>query len=161
VKLDRKGVFAIAIATALATTASVAEKDYMHAAVKAEMRALDANHDGKISIAEYVDVAQQMFQSMDGNQDNRVTASEMDEAQQPLIAVDASQGKDDRARPRELSSVEKVTVIDSDGDGVLTAREHAAGATRTFASMDTNRDGYLTVDEISVAHQRMMMAARR
>jgi hypothetical protein len=102
-----------------------------------------------------------MFQSMDGNQDNRVTAAEMDEAQEPLKSVDASYAEERGARPRALSSVEKVELIDTDSDGVVTAREHAAGAVTMFATMDTNEDGYLTVDEISLAHERIAWAEER
>lgn len=38
--------------------------------------------------------------------------------------------------------------MDSNGDGVITAEEHAAAAAKRFTEMDTNGDGKLTRDEI-------------
>ena len=39
---------------------------------------------------------------------------------------------------------------------VLTAEEHAAGAKRMFLEMDANHDGFVTLEELSAGHARMM-----
>ena len=72
-----------------------------------------------------------MFVTMDANHDAKVTASEMDAAHKKVTGRDAS--------PNDLSSVEKIKAIDSDGDGVLTAAEHAAGSQKMFDAMDKIR----------------------
>lgn len=38
--------------------------------------------------------------------------------------------------------------MDSNGDGVITAEEHAAGAAKRFSAMDANGDGKVTPDEM-------------
>lgn len=38
--------------------------------------------------------------------------------------------------------------MDSNGDGAISAEEHAAGAAKHFAAMDSNGDGKVTKDEM-------------
>lgn len=38
--------------------------------------------------------------------------------------------------------------MDANGDGTITAEEHAAGAAKRFAMMDANGNGEITVDEM-------------
>ena len=38
--------------------------------------------------------------------------------------------------------------MDSNGDGAISAEEHAAGAAKRFSAMDTNGDGKVTRDEM-------------
>ncbi len=38
--------------------------------------------------------------------------------------------------------------LDSDGDGAISAEEHAAGSAKRFAAMDANGDGKVTADEM-------------
>jgi Ca2+-binding EF-hand superfamily protein len=153
-------ILTVAIATALCGSAFAEQKahDEMAGAgakdrIEAEMRIMDANHDGKVSAAEHEAGAQEMFKGMDANQDNRVTAEEMDATQKPFKSHDASHGNG-----HELSSAEKIKVIDTNGDGALTAQEHAAGAKTMFTKMDTDKDGNLTAAEIKTGHQQMMMS---
>lgn len=54
-----------------------------------------------------------------------------------------------------MSSAEKIAVIDSDHDGIVTAEEHAAGTRAMFERMDANRDGKVTAAEMDAAHQAM------
>jgi Ca2+-binding EF-hand superfamily protein len=153
-------IFTVAVATALCGSAVAEQKahDEMAGAgakdrIEAEMRIMDANKDGKVSAAEHAAGAQEMFKGMDANQDNRVTAEEMDATQAPLKSQDASHHKG-----HELSSAEKIKVIDTNGDGVLTAQEHEAGSKKMFTKMDTDKDGNLTAAEIKTGHQQMMMS---
>ena len=48
--------------------------------------------------------------------------------------------------------------MDLDGDGVVTAAEHAAGARALFDHMDANRDGRVTREEMA-AFQRQLLGA--
>jgi Ca2+-binding EF-hand superfamily protein len=155
----------VAMATVLASAAIAGDskdhKEHMKSSVDAEMRIMDSNKDGKISATEHAAGAQQMFQGMDGNQDSRVTSVEMDAAQKPLKAQDASHGEHGSQMSREMSSADKIKKIDSDGDGVLTAKEHEAGSKKMFSKMDADKDGFLTAAEIKSGHEKMMTAEDR
>lgn len=148
----------IALATVSAATVFAGDKSHQ-ATVEAEMRIMDSNKDGKISAAEHAAGAEQMFQGMDGNQDNRVTSVEMDAAQKPLKAQDSSHGEHGSKMSRELSSAEKIKKVDSDGDGVLTAKEHTEASKKMFTKMDSDKDGFLTAAEIQSGHEKMMTAS--
>jgi len=92
---------------------------------RCEVQAMDANGDGRISRAEHAAGARKMFDKMDANHDGIVTAAEMDAA---------SEAKADRAGTDQLSSAEKIKAIDIDGDGQLTAAEHARAPIRCLAN---------------------------
>ena len=109
---------------------------------------MDANRDGKVTPGEHSNAARQMFIGMDPNRDGIVTADEMDAAQFMM-----------RGRPvmtGELTSAEKIKVIDADADGRLSAAEHAAGSQKLFGTMDADHDGVLTRDEFDAGHARML-----
>jgi Ca2+-binding EF-hand superfamily protein len=89
-----------------------------------------------------------MFDTMDTNKDGKVTAAEMDAAHEKVTGHKAT--KD------EISAAEKIKVVDTNHDGVLTAQEHEAGADRMFDMMDTNKDGYLSKAELEAGHAKMM-----
>jgi Ca2+-binding EF-hand superfamily protein len=150
----------VAVASLLAASAFAGEEkahDPMSGAdakdpIEAEMRLMDANKDGKIAASEHVAGAQEMFKAMDANQDNRVTSDEMDATQKPWKSQDASHHKG------QVSSAEKIKVVDTNGDGVLTAQEHAAGSKSMFTKMDGDKDGYLTAAEVKSGHKQLMMS---
>jgi hypothetical protein len=122
--------------------------------VKAEIALMDTNHDGRVSPAEHAAGARRMFEQMDSDHDGRVTAIEMD-------AYKATMKKDDRQSSGdskgEKSSAEKIKVIDTNGDSIISAAEHEAGSRSMFDKMDANHDGALTEDEIKAGHKAMMM----
>lgn len=47
-------------------------------------------------------------------------------------------------------------MMDSNGDGKISADEHEAGAKMMFDKMDTDKDGFLTKAEMEAGHARMM-----
>ncbi len=89
-----------------------------------------------------------MFDGMDANKDGKVTAAEMRGMHEKMMGKTAT--------PTTLSAAEKIKVIDSDGDGVLSQTEHAAGAKAMFARMDGDRDGFLSEQEIAAGHAAML-----
>jgi Ca2+-binding EF-hand superfamily protein len=107
---------------------------------------MDTNGDGKISPAEDAAVAARMFETMDANHDRKVSASEMATAYQKTTGAKAEQGA--------TTAAEIMKIVDSNGDGVLSAGEHAALAKSVFATMDTNHDGYLSKAEVNSARAR-------
>jgi Ca2+-binding EF-hand superfamily protein len=120
--------------------------------IEAEMRLMDTNKDGKVTASEHAGGAQEMFKAMDANQDNRVSAAEMDATQKPWKSQDAAHHKG------AMSSAEKIKAIDTNGDGVLSAQEHATGSKKMFMQMDGDKDGNLTSAEIKAGHKDLMMS---
>jgi Ca2+-binding EF-hand superfamily protein len=51
------------------------------------------------------------------------------------------------------SAAAELKMMDADKDGKVSATEHAKGARAMFDSMDTNRDGSVTVAEMDAAHK--------
>jgi hypothetical protein len=111
---------------------------------------MDADHDGVLTRAEHADGARAMFVMMDADRDERVTPAEMT----------AAQGRIPGTRPGAgPSSQEKIAAVDGDGDGMLTAPEHAAASTRMFTRMDRNGDGRLTSSEYETGHASLQGGA--
>ena len=119
----------------------------------AEFTAMDTNKDGKVSAEEHARTSRKMFVTMDANADGKVTAAEMNAAYQRVT------GK--QAKKTDMSAADKIKVIDTDGDGILTAEEHAAGSRTMFEKMDTNKDGFLTKVEFAAGHAQMLQKPSR
>lgn len=116
--------------------------------VDKEFTSMDTDHDGKVSAAEHAAGAKMMFGKMDADRDGKVTAAEMTAAQQAITGRPAKKS--------DMPAAEKIKAIDSDGDGVLTADEHAKGAASMFAKMDTDKDGFLSKQEMAAGHAALM-----
>jgi hypothetical protein len=108
----------------------------------ADDASMDADANGFVTAQEHAASAAGMFKAMDGDGDGRVTAAEMTAAKAPAAG--------------ELTAAEKIAVIDTDKDGVLTAKEHADGSAGMFATMDADGDHLLTQAEIDAGHARML-----
>ena len=108
---------------------------------------MDSNGDGKISADEHEAGAKMMFDKMDANKDGKVTAAEMDAAHEQIAG---------KAKKPHMSAADKIKVVDSNHDGVLSEQEHVAGAKMMFDKMDTDKDGFLTKAEMEAGHARMM-----
>lgn len=119
------------------------------ASAKAELEMMDSDKDGKVSMSEHTTGAKAMFNSLDANKDSKVTAAEMDAAQRSTTRP----GEKEAAG---MSSAEKIQVIDTDGDGMLTAEEHEAGAKKVFTAMDVNKDNLLTIAELEAGRKTML-----
>lgn len=117
-------------------------------AIDAQFDAMDSDGDDRLSPREHADGARAMFVTMDANADERVTAAEMTAATEEVTGHAPAAS--------DLSAEEKIAAIDGDGDGVLTAAEHAAGAAKMFAAMDEDGDGLLTREELAAGHAAML-----
>lgn len=118
------------------------------ASVDKEFAMMDANKDGKVSAAEHAAGARSMFEQMDADRDGKVTAAEMSAAQ---LAVTGR-----HAEKSDMSAADKIKTVDADGDAILTADEHAKASASMFATMDTNKDGFLSKKELATGHARLM-----
>ena len=137
---------------------------------KEDMRSMDTDGDGRISAMEHADGAKMMFTRMDVNHDGRVTAAEMQAQMSMMDHDDKRNSMDSRdtqsaRRPADrsskagmMSAAEKMAMMDSDGDGVLTGEEHAAAAKRMFTDMDADHDGSLTAHEMRKRERAPMSA---
>lgn len=141
--------FAVLAAVSVLALAAQANDTTAGSSAQAEVQMMDTNHDGRISAEEHAAGAKGMFAKMDADQDGKVTATEMDSAHLAM-------GKDDQHSKTSMSSAEKIKVIDTDGDGVISAAEHEAGSRSMFDKMDTDHDGSLTEQEIEAGHAMLM-----
>jgi Ca2+-binding EF-hand superfamily protein len=119
---------------------------------------MDTDGDGKISRDEHAAGVRRMHEKMDADKDGKVTASEMDAARDKIVGKKGA--KEMKGKPH-MSAAEKIKVIDTDGDGVLTADEHAAGARTMFEKMDADGDGFLTKTELEAGHDKMLHKTER
>ena len=111
--------------------------------------AMDKNGDGRVSEDEHAAASKTMFETMDTNKDGKVTAEEM------TVAAEKLTGK--KSMPSGLTAAEKIKGWDKDGDGALSAAEHAAGVQARFKVIDHDMDHYLSADEAAGARLKMGM----
>lgn len=105
-----------------------------------ELKMMDTDGDGKVSAEEHATGVRRMFESMDADHDGKVTAAEMDEAHARMAGGKPAAG--------EMSAAEKIKVLDTDGDGALSAAEHTSGAKGMFERQDADKDGFLSREEL-------------
>lgn len=105
---------------------------------------MDSDGDGSLTAKEHASAAAGMFAAMDGDENGSVTAAEMDAAQS---AIGGSSG---------MSSADKIKVVDTNNDGMLSRKEHVDGSAAMFAKMDGDSDGALTQIEFDAGHKAMM-----
>jgi len=143
-KLSRWAGLAVGIAGAL----GVALPSVAFADSDAMFQAMDANGDGKISPDEHATAAGRMFEQMDANGDGKVTVTEMAVSHQKMTGRKPEKG--------DVTAVEKIKMMDTNGDNVLSVEEYAAGSHYIFEAMDTDHDGYVTKAELKAGHQKFL-----
>jgi Ca2+-binding EF-hand superfamily protein len=112
-----------------------------------KFRMMDTDNDGKVTVVEFEAGMQEKFRATDTNGDGQVTVVEMDAAR-------AKMGKPSKVGGGEMSSKDKIKKMDSDGNGSLSADEHAAGAKVKFNEADANKDGALSKGELQAAYAK-------
>ena len=129
-------------------SAALAANQPEKSSTAAQFKTMDANGDGRVSREEHAAGAKKMFEAMDANSDGKVSPAEMDAAHEKITGRKATRA--------DMSSAEKIKVIDTNGDGILTAEEHAAGSKTMFDKMDSNKNGYLSQSEFAAGHAKML-----
>lgn len=102
----------------------------------------DADHDGKVSLAEYEAGRMMQFNRMDADHDGKLSFAEIDAAS----AQAAQRGGPMADMMKQRNDALKVA--DSNGDQSISADEFKAYADAEFKKLDANNDGFLTEDEM-------------
>ena len=128
-------LLAIAASAVLAAPAVLAHKN------ATEFQRMDSNNDGVVSSSEHEVYARKMFDVIDTNHDDKVTADELT----------ASEGKVSRhaSGPTEYSAAARIRRRDVNGDGIISQGEQADGARQKFISLDADSNGQLTEQEFA------------
>ena len=144
----------------------------------ATMGMIDSDRDGSISAQEHAAAAKAKFDRLDVDGDGRITAAEWSAAHQAMprggAGIRRGQGMAGAGMPAMPgmaaggmgmgamgmgpwhSSAEWLGLMDRDGDGRVSAAEHAAGTQALFDQADTDNDGNLSAAEMA-AHRALMM----
>jgi Ca2+-binding EF-hand superfamily protein len=126
--------------------------------------AADTNHDGSLDPAEFKADARRWFDAMDLNRDGSVTPDELTTLRLKLMPYEPPPRQE---RKRESSNMmswfserprrnvndrpDPVMSADVNLDNRVTWEEFDAQAARTFVTLDANRDGRVSKDEVLVA----------
>jgi Ca2+-binding EF-hand superfamily protein len=146
----------VALLTALglvsAASLAFAAPDGRAGAMSDRLKQADSNADGMISREEAKALPRvlQNFDAIDANKDGQVTADEM-------RAYRKAQGGE-RGKHRG-DSLKK---LDTDGDGRISKAEAQAAPrlAEHFDTLDANKDGFVTTDEMKAAHGGRERAAK-
>lgn len=103
----------------------------------------DADGDGKVTLDEARAQRGTVFDALDANGDDDLTATEIEEAQQRL----RERLPNLPPRRREIDLASALSALDSDGNGKLTKAEYLDATPRWFERRDANGDGVLTASE--------------
>ena len=113
-----------------------------------EFKMMDSDGDGKVTASEHEAGAKKMFEKMDLDKDGKVTACEMEAAHEKVTGA--------KPMKTDMRAADKIKVIDTNGDGSISADEHIAGSKMMFEKMDTNKDGTLSTTECAEGHAKML-----
>jgi Ca2+-binding EF-hand superfamily protein len=101
----------------------------------------DADHDGRITRAEFIDARKAMFDKLDRNHDGVVSQDDF--------------GRLRRFRPKAADQLDAfIRGVDADHDGRVTQAELDSAPTTLFDLMDTNHDGAIDQAERAAAAAR-------
>lgn len=104
---------------------------------------LDTNRDGSASPAEFeIHMKKEVFTRIDTNNDGKVTKAEWKHFN-PAVS-DAKFSKTDKNRDNSISRAEADTAFDQEGS-----------LKKLFSSIDTDKSGGLSADEISTFHSKV------
>ena len=135
---------AVMIVLALGATATVTLADpgdgSRRGAMLERLKAADTNSDGLISRSEAAALPRlaEHFDEIDANRDGQVSFEELR----------AFHGKRHGEHGKAM-----MKRIDADGDGKVSRAEALAAAAARFDAADSNKDGFLTPEEMKAAHQ--------
>jgi Ca2+-binding EF-hand superfamily protein len=145
IRLLTRTLLTIPLCAGLTLALSTFAADVVNDHVATMIKAMDTNHDGMVSAAEHAAYAKTQFDAMDTNHDSQVTVAEMDAARMAKLKLKT-------AVALIPSSATIIKPMDLNGDGMVSAEEHAAAAEKDFNTMDANHDGQLSADEMRIGY---------
>lgn len=105
----------------------------------------DADHDGKVSLAEYEAGRMMQFKRMDTDGNGSLSFAEIDAASAAAAQRGGPMADMMKARNDALKAA------DTNGDQSISADEFKAYVDAEFKKIDANNDGFLTEDEMRAA----------
>jgi Ca2+-binding EF-hand superfamily protein len=132
-------------------------------------RQTDADHDGRITLAELKQEGRRFFLALDINHDGEIDPDEIERYETvvaPEIRVSGFGGYgDDEAsgagRLGLLAMPEPVRAADTDFNGGISAYEFDAAASARFQLIDSNHDGSLELPEVTAMREAVRSNARK
>jgi len=137
------------------------------------MKTYDINADNKVTLDEFKTASKERFRNMDKDGNGKLTEGEFSDyvqakrekrQQERYKKLDTdnngSVSKDEYMTAAQQRAERKFKRMDKDGDGILSAAEHTTKkrghrgkgrGKQAFARMDTNNDGYATLEESQTA----------
>jgi Ca2+-binding EF-hand superfamily protein len=114
-------------------------------AVQLVFKRFDGNGDGNISNAEFLKVGEQDFKAFDADKDGSVSKEEfLDPKPRRLGQVSDS----DLAQAKKIWA-RQFDMLDTDKNGALSEAEHEKAGKRSFSHIDKNKDGEITMAEMT------------
>ena len=106
---------------------------------------LDSDTDGQVSASEAAEWHETVFLTMDANEDGQLTRDE-------YMAIQLGRGADpDQRGPRyaerQIEKDARFTMMDADGDGLVTQAQFFADGQLRFTTADADKSGSVTLPE--------------
>jgi Ca2+-binding EF-hand superfamily protein len=125
--------------------AQAANKAQMEQAVRQIFARFDGDADGNITGSEFMQVGQRDFAALDANSDTIVSKKEF---------LDPKPRGAEKLDSKKLAQAKKIwgqqfAFLDTDKNSKLTAGEHEAAGKESFERMDGNKDGEITLAEMT------------
>jgi hypothetical protein len=108
----------------------------------------DANHDGKVSLAEYQSHRRNLLMSLDANKDGHIDHAEWNKGVAQVAELLKADGIDGGGR---FGQAEWWTALDANKDGVITPGEIDGMTARRFKVFDTNLNDFIDGREPQLA----------
>jgi hypothetical protein len=113
----------------------------------AEFDTVDTNDDGRVSSSEHEVYARTLFDEMDADGDDKLSSAEIMASETKFTRHVFASGN--LLGPAELSTAQKIQRMDANQDGVISQSEHANAAAAKYQAMDVNHNGELTPQEFA------------
>ena len=124
----------------------------------------DADHDGKVTGAEFAAGRATRFRATDANGDGWVSEDEYigeyrTRLEQQLATSDRDEEKKTEERQRQMRQAHvRFGVLDRDKDKKMVKAEYDVSGSRAFAEQDDDKDGTITAADVAATQARRLAA---